>query len=94
MCKECGMHTPDVKSRNMSTKIDTSQNNFLQTKSDDTKVTVFYTTLNKLINSIDSRFKKESINYSQIINSIKNIVKLKNTGKNVSYKCLIICGFK
>lgn len=48
------------------------------------KVTVFNTTLDKLINGIDSRFNWKSL---QIINSIGNIVKL-NTGENVSYKCL------
>lgn len=69
----------------MSTKIDTSQNqHFFETKSDEMKVTVFNTTLDKLINGIDSRFNQESL---QIINSIGNMVKL-NTGENVSYKCL------
>ncbi|CAI6358796.1 unnamed protein product [Macrosiphum euphorbiae] len=48
------------------------------------KVTVSNTTLDKLINGIDSRFNQESL---QIINSIGNMVKL-NTGENVSYKCI------
>lgn len=83
--EEYEIHTPDVKIRKVSTKIDTSQNqHFFETKSDEMKVTVFNTTLDKLINGIDSRFNQESL---QIINSIGNMVKL-NTGENVSYKCL------
>lgn len=71
--------------KNVSTKIDTSQNQyFFETKSDEIKVTVFNTTLDKLINGIDFRFNQESL---QIINSIVNMVKLK-TGENVSHKCL------
>jgi hypothetical protein len=46
---------------------------------DEMKVTVFYTTLDKLINGINSRFNQESL---QIINSIRNMVKLK-TGENI-----------
>jgi len=85
MCEEYEIHTPDVKRRKVSTKIDTSQNqHFFETKSDEMKVTVFNTTLDKLINGIDSRFNQESL---QIINLIGNMVKL-NTGENVSYKCL------
>lgn len=85
MCEEYEIHTPDVKIRKVSTKIDTSQNqHFFETKSDEMKVTVFNTTLDKLINGIDSRFNQESL---QIINLIGNMVKL-NTGENVSYKCL------
>lgn len=59
-------------------------NIFSKKKSDEMKVTVFYTTLDKLINGIDSRFNQESL---QIISSIGNMVKLK-TGENLSYKCL------
>jgi len=85
MCEEYEIHTPDVKRRKVSTKINTSQNQyFFETKSDEMKVTVFNTTLDKLINGIDSRFNQESL---KIINSIGNMVKL-NTGENISYQCL------
>lgn len=46
---------------------------FLKTKSDKTKVIVFYTTLDKQINDIDSRFNPVSL---KIINSIGNTVKM------------------
>jgi len=85
MCEEFEIHTSDVKRRKVSKKIDISQNqHFFETKSDEMKVTVFNTTLDKLINGIDSKFNQESL---QIINSIGNMVKLK-TGENVFYKCL------
>lgn len=57
---------------------------FFETKSDEMKITVFYSTLDKLINVIDSRFNQESL---KIINSIGNMVKL-NTDENVPYRCL------
>jgi hypothetical protein len=66
-------------------RIDVPQNqNFFQMKSDKMKVTVFYTTLDKIINGINSRFNQESL---QIINSIRKMVKLK-TDDNISYKYL------
>lgn len=48
------------------------------------RVTVFYTTLDKLINGIESRFNQESL---EIISTIGNMVKLK-TSESISYKCL------
>lgn len=48
------------------------------------RVTVFYTTLDKFINVIDSIFSHESL---QIINLIGNMVKLKMI-ECFSYKCL------
>lgn len=74
--------------KKVSSKIDFPKNSqnqhFFQTKSDEMRVTVFYPTLNKLINDIDSRFNQESL---QIINTIGNMVKLK-TIESISYKCL------
>jgi len=88
MCEDYEIHILDVKKRKVSSKIDTPKNNqnqhYFEKKSDKIRVTVFYTTLDKLINGIESRFNQESL---QIISTIGNIVKLK-TSESISYKCL------
>jgi hypothetical protein len=88
MCEDYEIHILDVKKRKVSSKIDTPKNNqnqhYFEKKSDEIRVTVFYTNLDKLINGIDSRFNQESL---QIISTIGNMVKLKNS-ESISYKCL------
>lgn len=78
----------EVKKRKVSSKIDTPKNNqnqhYFEKKSDEMRVTVFYTNLDKLINGIQSRFNQESL---QIISTVGNMVKLK-TSESISYKCI------
>ncbi|KAF0711002.1 zinc finger MYM-type protein 1-like, partial [Aphis craccivora] len=65
ICEEYEIHIPEVKKRKISSKIDTSKNNqnqhYFEKKSNEMRVTVFYTTLDKLINGIESRFNQESL---------------------------------
>lgn len=67
MCKNYDTEIPQLKKRKVSTKID----NYMSSKEEEMKVSVYYSTLDHMISGINIRFNQETIN---MIRSIGNLL--------------------
>ncbi|CAI6354123.1 unnamed protein product [Macrosiphum euphorbiae] len=74
ICKGDDIEIPEVRNRKVSTKVDSIKNQHMfVSKSEELKVTVYYKTLDILINGLHSRFTQESLD---MINAVGNMISL------------------
>ncbi|CAI6366083.1 unnamed protein product [Macrosiphum euphorbiae] len=75
LCEDNQIVIPPVKKRKVSSKVDcfSSTQNFMDTKEEEMRITVYNVTLDQMINGIDLRFSQETLN---MIKSIANVLEL------------------
>jgi len=74
ICKEHDIEIPEVRNRKVFTKVDSIKNQHMfVSKLEELKVTVYYKTLDILINGLHSRFTQESLD---MINAVGNMISL------------------
>lgn len=75
LCEDNQIVIPPVKKRKVSSKVDcfSSTQNFMDTKEEEMRITVYNVTLDQMINGIDLRFSQETLN---MIKSIANALEL------------------